>query len=1255
MSLMRSSVPLFRLIPGILRLSCLRTAMAVLILIAGSAHPTFAAERELPVRNVVKPAPGLNPADEVGPIVLSNMPAAQVFGLLQTYSGRVVLQSAGIPNVQLNFNSQGKMRRDEAIFALENLLLLNGVALMEVDERFIRAIPANQSSRGAPNLINALPEESAKAEQVYSKVFPLKYIDPNVAVRYIGPLVSPGGMGTVINLNMSDSILIIDRLSNLEFFEKLLETLDRPVETRQEIYYFPANNTNVWQLRNTLMQIKGSTHRLQLQRTLFWADSRTNMLVVSTEPENYEMIKKMVEELDKEVAPLTTSRVFPIKNTNVWTVYRILQGIVNNQQRIFDRMGFYSGERYGRQMKEEEVPFLITTEGAAAPVEGEGAAAQTPPAGGGQRVETATVSLEQIMEQPIMGEGMPELQFSPYLSLYADPQNSSIVVYGTQADMKRVEYLISELDQRSAPMTESEVFYLEHAEANTLASLVGRIIQMQRSAFQREGLRSGRERQLDDEVIPDIFEEGFQFSPFASVVADRRSNALLVYGTKEDIQQVRDLIKKTDIPVAPITHTKVFPLRHTEVMNIARIVTNIINGQQARLRQVQSQSQYVRVRNDAGEVNLNSDFAEGAYDLQFSPFAMVIADNRSNSLVAYGTSGDMRHLDELLKQLDIEVAPVTQSRVFYLEQANANALAAILNRIVQGQQRAMRNVLSLQRQIRNASEEEEGMDSFLLDGNQTLQFSPYVNIVANQRNNSIIVYGTQSDVDQLAQLIRMNDIKIAPKTSSKIFYIKHAQANAVVRVINPLIQAQLRVRERESTLRRVFLRNNGQEPDSEIGPLEFPVPGEGAESVNYTEQVTDQLLDPSMDFDEDAQFSPYVSLAADERSNSVIAYGTPFDLEQIEALIDKIDRVLPQVRIEVVIAEVALIGGATSGLSEFGINYRSPFDPQNPGIGDIGMIAEGDKLPGTQTPVFEGGMSLGRFSLQTVFRVARQKSNVKILSAPTITTTHNRLAKINIGEARPIITSTVSNVTSGSSLATRSEVEYRDIGIELRVRPMISDGNVIQMELEQVVETVVDTQTIDNNIQPIIGTRRATSFLSIRDQEVLVMGGLQSVESTDRAGRVWLLGDLPILGSLFQPTSREQTVRELIIFIRPSIVQSSDEASMLSSKALENTAVGDEVKYYLNEGSFREQELVRPPQATPIPMDKTLLPVVVETEDPESVSEPEVKEQISVSVETEAVTESAPTTEETADTSTDTEEEETASARRASAPFRTRR
>ncbi len=1249
MSLFRPIALLPDLISGILRLCRLPAMMAALLLVTGTVQPMFATERELPVRNVVKPGAGLDPAERVGPIVLSNMPAPQVFGLLQTYSGRVVLQSAGIPNAQLNFNSQGKMRRDEAIFALENLLLLNGIALMEVDERFIRAIPANQSTRGAPHLLNKLPEDGETAEQVYSKVFPLKHIDSNVAVRYIGPLVSPGGMGTVINLNMSDSILVIDRLSNLEFFENLLETLDRPVETRQEIYYFPANNTNAWQLRSTLLQIRGSTHRVQLNRSLFWVDARTNMLVVSTDPENYEMIKNLVEELDKEVAPLTTSQVFPIRNTNVWTVYRILQGIVNNQQRIFNRMGFYSGERFGRQAQDEEVPFLVTTDGTAPAPSTEGAAPGVPTSVE-QRVETMP-GLEQLAEQPIMGEGMPELQFSPYLSLYADPQNSSIVVYGTQADMQRVEYLIKELDQRSAPMTESEVFYLEHAEANTLASLIGRTIQIQRSAFRREGLRSGRERQADDELTPDIFEEGFQFSPFASVVADRRSNALLVYGTKEDIRQVKELVERTDIQVAPMTHTKVFPLRHTEVMNMARIVTSIINGQQSRLRQVQSQSQRMRTRGAGDDPDLDSDFTEGAYDLQFSPFAMVIADRRSNTLVAYGTPGDMSHLEDLLKRVDIEVAPVTQSRVFYLEQANANTLASILNRIVQGQQRAMRNVLSLQRQIHNLpdDDDDDGLAQVLIEGDQTLQFSPYINIVANQRSNSIIVYGTESDVDQLAELIRMNDIKIAPRTSSRTFFIKHAQANTVVRVINPLIQAQLRVRERESTLRRVFLRE-GEGADSEIGPLEFPASADatGVQDLGYTEQLTEQLMDPSRDYDEDAQFSPYVSLAADERSNSVIAYGTPFDLDQIEALIEQIDRILPQVRIEVVIAEVALVGGASSGLSEFGINYRAPFDPLNPGIGDIGMMAEGDNPAGSQDPFFEGGLSLGRFSLQSVFRVAREKSNVKILSAPTITTTHNRLARINIGEARPIITSTVSNVSSTTSLATRSEVEYRDIGIELKVRPLISEGNIIQMELEQIVETVVGTQTIDNNVQPIIGTRRATSFLSIRDQEVLVMGGLQAVESTDREGRVWLLGDIPILGQLFQPTNREQTVRELIIFIRPYIVQSSDEASLLASEALENTAIGEEVEYYLREGNFREQELIRPPSAAPIPMEGTLLPVLDEGEDPDAGPE----------VSTEAVLETRTVTEAPIEAETDVENEETMepdSDRRPTTTFRRRR
>jgi general secretion pathway protein D len=267
-----------------------------------------------------------------------------------------------------------------------------------------------------------------------------------------------------------------------------------------------------------------------------------------------------------------------------------------------------------------------------------------------------------------------------------------------------------------------------------------------------------------------------------------------------------------------------------------------------------------------------------------------------------------------------------------------------------------------------------------------------------------------------------------------------------------------------------------------------------------------------------------------------------------------------------VIAEVGLTDLQVSGLESFGIDFKKPaaglitpgtynVSSSTPSLGDSG------------SPALSMQTSLKDFSLSAVLNKAKEDRNVKILSSPTIVTTHNHRASINVGEARPIITSSTSNLNN-SDLATRSTVEYRDIGITLRVRPLIGDNNVVQMEIEQIVETVVDTQTIDNNIQPIIGTRRATSFVSIKDQETLIMAGLQSVESSDSKGKVYLLGSIPIVGKLFSPKSKKETTRELIIFIKPIVVQ---QEKVQGNKSLQEDIRSEMLKRDVQEFLGREE------------------------------------------------------------------------------------
>lgn len=1217
-------------------------AITGLMLMAQEQRESGVAEAQ---RVVCAPVASLDASDNVAPLVMNHMPVAQAIELLQRLSGRTVLLGSGMPEARLNFNSGEKITRLDAIFALENLLSMHGVQLTRVDDQFVRAVPSSTITRGGPPLVEELAP-SMRSGQVYSRIFQLEYLSAQEANRLVAPLLTGGrGQSAVITLVRNNSLLVIDTLSNLQFIQSVLADADKPGANRVEVYAISLAHTPVREAHRFITQLQRTSHQDIFRGTTFYQDNRTNQLVVSTNPAHIELIRKILEEFDQDVAPLTTSRIFEINHGNVATIHSILNNIVNNQRRIWRQQGFLdTGATRTAEQGDEEQAVQVQ-----AAVEGEEI-----PEG---PLTATTGDLVEGEIAPMMDGGMPQLQFSPYLSIFMDRNSSQIVAYGTEKDLERLAVLVESLDKETAPYTESELVYLTHAnsadvartintlinsqrwmfnsqgvnapvrraaqeagseeavtfspfisvladrrsnalllygtqsdlerikhlidqldmetapltksrlfrfqyaDANTASNIIARIINNQRSSFGREGILD-TERRRENGGEEALTEQGnLVFSSFVTLMPDRRSNALLVYGTEQDMLRVEELIQAIDVEASPFTQSKVVYLQHSQASTIGGILNNLINQQ----RRSYSQQGLRTGADQRPREEQNGPLVVDETGTEFSPFASVVADQRINALLLYGTGNDLVSLNAIVESMDIPVDPLTRSEVFQLRYAQSTNLVSILNTIIRGQQQALRRVASTSREIRTPGTGASERDNALLSGGvEPMQFSPYVTLVADRRSNTILGYGTSEDLEQIRDLIEKTDIEVAPITRSQVFEIQHGESNQVVQTLQALISSQQRVREQESTLRRVFSRENGEGLEEETGGL---LAGE--------QEAAQQVLESIFDADESFQFSPYISLVSDQRSNSVVAYGTSFDLEQVGSLISRIDVVLPQVRIEVVIAEVALTGDMVSGLSAFGFQYRDPLDPNNPGIGDLGFQMNAPAFDGENEKAFSTSFTLDRFSLSSVFNVAKRDRNVRVLSAPTIVTTHNRQAQINVGQAFPIVTSTITGAGTGSDLTSRATVEYRDIGIELRVRPLIGTGSNIQMEIEQIVDTVVGTQTISQNVQPIIGTRRASSFISVRDQEVIVLGGLQSVDTAEVDEKVFLLGDLPLIGGLFRPHTTKQDVRELIIFIKPYIVESGDGNRRMATEELEKTAVGKEIEYFLREGRFPEQEFLK--------------------------------------------------------------------------------
>lgn len=429
-----------------------------------------------------------------------------------------------------------------------------------------------------------------------------------------------------------------------------------------------------------------------------------------------------------------------------------------------------------------------------------------------------------------------------------------------------------------------------------------------------------------------------------------------------------------------------------------------------------------------------------------------------------------------------------------------------------------------------------------LEGNTNISF--------DQRTNQIILITHTSNLATIKQFIDRIDVDAAPLTASEVFALRQAKAEQVVTIIEAIISGQKEGREDEAKLTRQLDQKN--EPAS--NSLQPVLPKPLMETLAQTKPSNSTL-----------QFSSFVGLSADLRTNSIVAYGTLQDIRSLQQLIEKIDVPLPQVRIEAIISEVSLNDNQSSGITSLGFTLTEEGDLSFGAslFDDNGNVVVSDSAGG----IFGSGFSLtGNVDglVNAVLAAAESDSDVRILSTPTIVVSHNEEGVVNVSESRPIITSSTSSLDNSGN--ARSSVEFRDIGIKLTVTPLIGADGSVQMKIEQTVDNVTGTTKIDGNDQPIIGRREATSTITVSSGEVIVLGGLQENRRNDSNAYFPLLGKLPLLKKVFGGETTSYARTELIIFIRPTVLASKADTIALTQQQIETLEDGPVIQHILDGG-----------------------------------------------------------------------------------------
>lgn len=488
----------------------------------------------------------------------------------------------------------------------------------------------------------------------------------------------------------------------------------------------------------------------------------------------------------------------------------------------------------------------------------------------------------------------------------------------------------------------------------------------------------------------------------------------------------------------------------------------------------------------------------------------IVSLDKANAALITDTVSNLQRIESLLEQLD-RPSMVGLAPKFYTLTNGAKA-SDVVNKL-----RAM------------------------FQGALQAQLGSATSYSADDRTNQIILLADPRQVPLFDELIAKLDIKADPNTRNEVIYLKHASAKDVAPLLSQLVSGQA---------------NNAQKSGgSTVRPGQIVQPNQP------------NVVNQAAGLESTNEFSNLLTILPDERSNAIVVSGTVDDIRLLRQLIDKIDIILAQVRIEVIIAEVTLNDTDKTGITALNLT--------------VGPNAKGGtSITNVDTASVAGwaisGGVVNPLSFKAALGDTGSRSNVRILSAPLITTTHNKEAEFLSGQSQPIITSSQSTplgVTTGTNtgFSTSSQVTYKDIAIDLKVTPLIGDDGVIQLKIDQKVDDILGSVKVDANDQPIIGRRQATSFINVRDGEIWVLGGLQRTKNSNDRSKLGLFYEIPIISHLFGGRTKIAERTELLLFVRTHVIR-LEEGNKDANSAIGTLSNKDQIDQFLKDPSVPAKE-----------------------------------------------------------------------------------
>lgn len=424
-----------------------------------------------------------------------------------------------------------------------------------------------------------------------------------------------------------------------------------------------------------------------------------------------------------------------------------------------------------------------------------------------------------------------------------------------------------------------------------------------------------------------------------------------------------------------------------------------------------------------------------------------------------------------------------------------------------------------------------------------------INVVGDPRSNSIIIRSGSPERTELARnLIYKLDNAQSNPSNMHVVYLRNAQAGKLAQSLRGLLTGESESGVSDEARGKLSaMGGTGQNTQGTAAQNSSGTPtGSGVQS-SYGQDK--QTTGASTSQDQDTAFSAGgVTIQADATTNTLLISAPDPLYRNLREVIDMLDQRRAQVVIESLIVEVG-----EDDATEFGVQWQAGNLGGKGGFGGVNLGGSGvNATPTSKTSidVLPKGLNIGLVNgtvdipgigkvldLKVLARALKSKGGTNVLSTPNLLTLDNEAASIFVGQTIPFVTGSYVTGGGGTSNNPFQTVQREEVGLKLNVRPQISEGGTVKLDIYQEVSSVDTRASVEAGT--VTNKRAIDTSILLDDGQIMVLGGLLQDGYSQSNDAVPWLADIPGLGALFRNEKRSVTKTNLMVFLRPYIIRDS--------------------------------------------------------------------------------------------------------------------